>query len=133
MAFIFWASSLLPEEVDQSLRELAWLGVLRSVFGHLALYGILAGLLHISLWSWRTSNGGSLRWAMAAVVLAVLYGISDEFHQSLVPGREPSTLDVLVDGVGALTGAMVAKYSAASFTHWMRLAGGPFTSSEGNE
>jgi VanZ family protein len=97
------------------------------------MYGILAALIHISIWSWRTDTGGSLRWGMAALVLAVLYGISDEFHQSLVPGREPSTLDVLVDGAGALMGIVAVKYSAASLTHWMKLAGRPFRRSEAGE
>lgn len=133
MAFIFWASSLLPEEVDQSLQALAGLGQFRSVLGHLVMYGILAALLHISFWSWRASTGGSFRWAMAAVVLAVLYGVSDEFHQSMVPGRGPSTRDVLIDGVGALTGVLAVKYSAASVTHWMKLAGRPSNNSEGDE
>jgi VanZ family protein len=133
MAFIFWASSLLPQEVDQSLQALAGLGRLSGVLGHLALYGILAALVHISLWSWRPANGGSFRWAMATVVLAVLYGISDEFHQSLVPGREPSAMDVLIDGAGALIGIIVVKYSAASWAHWMNLADRPFHRTEPNE
>jgi len=41
----------------------------------------------------------SSRWAW---VLAVLYALTDEFHQSFVPGRHPSLLDVLVfDAAGA--------------------------------
>lgn len=133
MAFIFRASSLSPEEVNQSLSALVWLGQLLSIIGHLVMYGILAALLQISIWSWRTSTGGSLRWAMAVVVLAVIYGISDEYHQSFVPGREPSTLDILTDGVGALAGLMMVKYTVASFTHWMRLAGRPFSTSAHDE
>lgn len=31
----------------------------------------------------------------------LLYAISDEFHQSFVPGRTPSVKDVIVDFVGA--------------------------------
>jgi hypothetical protein len=50
MIFIFQASSLPPEEVDRSLQAFLWLGKLRSVLGHLTLYGVLASLLQISLW-----------------------------------------------------------------------------------
>lgn len=35
------------------------------------------------------------------VVLCVLYGISDEWHQSFVPMRTPDPQDLLHDGIGA--------------------------------
>ena len=35
-----------------------------------------------------------------AVAIAVLYAVSDEYHQSFVPGREADPLDVLVDALG---------------------------------
>jgi VanZ family protein len=38
-----------------------------------------------------------------AWLLAVLYAATDEFHQSFVPGRNPSIVDIfLFDGLGAL-------------------------------
>lgn len=38
-----------------------------------------------------------------AWLLAVLYSATDEFHQSFVPGRNPSVIDVLVfDNIGAI-------------------------------
>jgi VanZ family protein len=36
-----------------------------------------------------------------AVVLAVLYGGSDEFHQSFVPGRTSDIADLRADAIGA--------------------------------
>jgi len=44
-----------------------------------------------------------------AVCLGALYGVSDEFHQYFVPGREVEVLDVLSDGAGALLGQMFWK------------------------
>lgn len=41
----------------------------------------------------------------AAFVIASLYGVSDEFHQSFVPGREASIGDWLADSLGAFAGA----------------------------
>ena len=39
---------------------------------------------------------------LIAFLVAVLYGISDEFHQSFVPGRTPDVWDVACDAAGAL-------------------------------
>jgi len=36
------------------------------------------------------------------IILAILYGISDEFHQSFVPGRQSSIKDVLTNTAGIL-------------------------------
>jgi VanZ family protein len=41
------------------------------------------------------------------VVLAVLLGIGDEFHQSFIPGRDASLQDVMADAVGACAAACV--------------------------
>lgn len=41
---------------------------------------------------------------LLAVVLASLYGLSDELHQATVPGRIASVWDWLADTVGAVLG-----------------------------
>ena len=43
----------------------------------------------------------------AAILLASLYGISDEVHQAFVPFRDSSWLDWLADTVGAALGVTV--------------------------
>jgi VanZ family protein len=40
-----------------------------------------------------------------ALVLGVLYAVSDEVHQHFVPGREGRALDVAIDAAGAAIGA----------------------------
>jgi VanZ family protein len=45
------------------------------------------------------------RVAVLAVVISTLYGVTDELHQSLVPGRTPDAWDVLKDLAGAVAGA----------------------------
>jgi len=41
--------------------------------------------------------------------LAVAYALSDEYHQTFVPGRNGNLFDVMIDGVGAC---------AAMLLHW---------------
>ena len=38
---------------------------------------------------------------VVVVLFCVLYGVSDEFHQSFIPGREPSIGDLVADTLGA--------------------------------
>lgn len=64
--------------------------------GHVIGYALLS----LSLWRGLEFDGRK-RWL--AWLLAVLYAVTDEFHQSFVPGRHPAAFDVLVyDNAGAL-------------------------------
>lgn len=46
------------------------------------------------------------KWIISMLV-GVVYAASDEFHQSFVPGRGPSIVDVGIDSLGVLTGILV--------------------------
>lgn len=75
--------------------------------GHGVSYAVLGGLLM------RALAGGTLRSMRAALILpavliATAYGLTDEFHQSFIPGRMASWSDIAADGVGALVGAGAA-------------------------
>ena len=41
-----------------------------------------------------------------AVIFSILYAATDELHQGFVDGRVPAPMDVLIDGAGALFGAL---------------------------
>ena len=44
-----------------------------------------------------------------AWLMAVLFAVTDEFHQSFTPGRNPSMWDVLIyDNLGALAGVWIS-------------------------
>jgi VanZ family protein len=63
--------------------------------GHILGYGLLA----LAYW-FGLRFDSRRRWL--ALLLAVLYALTDEFHQSFVPGRHPSWVDALgFDGGGA--------------------------------
>ena len=57
---------------------------------------------------------------LAAVVLATLYGVSDEIHQYFVPPRTPDLLDVAADSAGACAGAIVMTLMARLLSGWSR-------------
>jgi VanZ family protein len=75
-----------------------WLDVLLKKLGHAIEFAVL----FLLLWrAWRREQvaGQALNWAMVATAA---YAISDEWHQSFVPGRKANLYDVLIDASGAL-------------------------------
>ncbi len=72
--------------------------------GHAIGYGLLA------LAYWRALEWRSNKWGLA-LILALLYAISDEAHQAFVPGRHASVTDaLLVDGGGAFLALLLARH-----------------------
>ena len=88
----------------------AWLGKWQDVVGHLVLYGVLGPLLLISLWSWVADPSYRVKWALVAVGLGILHGLLDEYHQSFVPGRTATAIDVFIDSVGVVISVAVVWY-----------------------
>lgn len=41
-----------------------------------------------------------------AMICVIVYGITDEWHQSFVPYRTASAMDLLYDGIGGMIGQM---------------------------
>lgn len=73
---------------------------------HVAEYAILGILLMRALANPDFKFKASEAFA-AAVIIAFLYGISDEIHQAFVPGRSADIFDALFDLIGAGIGAYV--------------------------
>ena len=72
-----------------------WDLVLRKI-GHAGEFAVLGALLARALGS-----------ARLALVVGVLYAVSDEVHQVFVPGRTGSPLDVALDAVGVALGVVL--------------------------
>jgi len=81
-------------------------GVSYAGLGVMLLRGLAGGRL--SAMSWRL--------VLLATLLGGLYGVTDEFHQSFIPGRDASLSDIIADTVGALIGASAAALAGA----WLR-------------
>lgn len=68
-------------------------------FAHFILYFMLGALVHTALRIYLPKRKDLL--AIDTVIFCLLYGVSDEFHQSFVPGRTASGIDLLADVLGA--------------------------------
>jgi VanZ family protein len=122
MCFIFWMSTeafssrntfSLIETVlrflvhEISSKEIGLIHAFIRKAGHVIEYFILGLLLFrafrggsIALWNWR--------WSFFAVIVVVLWATSDEFHQSFVPTRTASLVDVGIDTAGGILAQFVS-------------------------
>jgi VanZ family protein len=67
---------------------------------HFLAYGGL-GLVTLRATSGGAVAGLGVGSALTAWAITTLYGASDEYHQSFVPGRSPDVFDLIADAIGA--------------------------------
>lgn len=70
---------------------------------HFVEYLILGALLSGAFWKQRNH----LKDTILALGCGVLFAISDEFHQTFIPGRVGHFCDILIDSAGTLTGVLL--------------------------
>jgi VanZ family protein len=85
---------------------------IKGVFGfdklqHLLAYAVLAVAagLWVSPGRWKERG---LCFFFVTAGIAAFYGLSDEIHQSFVPGRDANVWDWIADALGAFAGAGLA-------------------------
>lgn len=79
------------------------------VLAHMSEYALLA-----ALWAWALApalGSGALAWAAA---ISLLYAVSDEWHQSFVPGRDADPLDVVADATGIALALLAVRARAST-------------------
>ena len=94
----------LREETRQDLID-RFDGLVRKT-AHFCAYALLGAL--------TCAASGSLVWlpydllkpSALAVGICVVFAVTDEYHQTLVDGRAGRWMDVLIDGSGAVAGAL---------------------------
>ena len=102
MALIFVISSL--EQPLLPTPEFEWLTI--DKLYHFIEYAILGGLVARALEKAKPSViPSSLVWYVAALI-SILYGASDEWHQSFVPGRFATLADWVADVLGSIAGVL---------------------------
>ena len=110
----YWAPFLLALAVIFWLSSLPQVPAARYFWDKLLHVAAYAGLGVLAL---RAFHGGAAPLRPGATLLAgcavILWGVSDEYHQSFVPGRDASALDVAADAVGVLVATVL-------FAAWAR-------------
>ncbi len=104
-------SARYDETVPQTPSAASQSTDLFDIVGHLVFYAVLA----VCLW-WSLGLLVRLTWwgrLALAFTGAVLYGLTDEWHQSYVSNRQASSFDLQVDAVGALAAVVLI-----AIMHW---------------
>ena len=105
MALIFFLSA----QPDLPSAPGPWLDTLLKKTGHALSYGVLSWLYWRALRQ-RFQATATLRVVSASLALA--YALSDEYHQTLVPGRDGRLWDVVIDGSGAVVAMLLGWWLA---------------------
>ena len=97
MAVIFVISSLSDAPIPGGMSDKS---------GHALGYTLL-GLTVVRAVAGGLPRRITPRIAATAIAITVGYGVSDELHQSLVPGRSAEVADLYADAAGAATATIV--------------------------
>jgi VanZ family protein len=97
--FIFSSMSSIPQVND------TYLDTVLKKLGHMLGYGLL-------MISWiralnRNHPPNNYKVYIYSFILTFIYAISDEWHQSYVPFRHPSDIDITIDCFGAIIGGFL--------------------------
>ena len=96
-AIIFWFSSMPGTDVPS---------ILPDYIPHFVEYAILGFLVWGAVRLTKKQQPAGLV-SLWAVCITSIYAVSDEFHQSFIPGRTPDIKDWAVDTAAAIVAAAV--------------------------
>ncbi len=95
-SLLFLVSSLPPTSVPS-------LGIRGGDFlAHTIAYAIF-GFTLAAIFAYDDKNSANIR-ILVPILLGVLYGITDEYHQSFVSGRQSTVSDIIANGLGVALG-----------------------------
>jgi VanZ family protein len=107
MAIIFFLSHTPGKDLPSAINGL-------DKVLHAIAYGTLAASCLYGMHP-AARDKRSLRTGIAVVFFCFFYGLTDEFHQSFIPDRSPSWLDIAADTTGAALTVFL--------WHWWRTRG----------
>ena len=98
---IIWATVIFIESSIPDLSPSEIIITAQDKIAHALVYGVLGYLITRSLY-YQSNNTLRKHAILFSIIIGLLYGISDEFHQSFVPGRYPEFADLIADFVGVI-------------------------------
>lgn len=106
MALIFYLSSHSSFPIINDKNLSYWADFVIKKIAHMIVYGVL-----MFFWFRALNDKLSIKKAIVwALIITVLYAVSDEYHQSFVPDREGRVRDVLIDSLAAaISGWIIIK------------------------
>ena len=129
MFFFIWGNSLQPAVESESL-SVFWANLVKNIFefchvyvnirvldhivrksAHFTEFAVQGFLIYKSLLMFKVRHG-----VKKAIIIGLLTAIVDETIQLSVPGRSSQVSDVMLDTLGAATGAVISSFFAAKHT-----------------
>jgi len=107
LSVIFYLSSLPPTEIPQI--DFPYIDKIVHLLIYCALGFAISRALTASVRNYVSWEEYRSR-IFASILLATLYGVSDELHQSYVPGRSVEFLDLVADAIGSILGGFLCVY-----------------------
>lgn len=96
---IFTASSIPEVQLPSIVRHV------NDKILHAGTFYVFGILIYRAIYPSHTTREFQWKFIVLAIVAVIIYGISDEFHQSFVPGRTPDVDDAAADSLGGLLAA----------------------------
>lgn len=91
---LFWLSSI-PDFSTPDL-GFSW----QDKIYHAVAYFVYGLAAQVAVVGWSTASTSLRAQAAATILIGALYGLSDELHQTMVPGRDGSLADLAADVIG---------------------------------
>lgn len=110
-AIIFTLSSI--SKLPHIVSAFQW----EDKFAHAFVFGLLSYLIARALFFQYRFPAWQKNYLWLAILLTILYGVSDEIHQYFVPGRSSEFYDIVADATGACFGVLAFRFR----THLRRI------------
>jgi VanZ family protein len=110
---IYWIVLFVATTIPA--RSVPSLGIGGDKVAHFFAYLILSVLLYLTLSFQKKSSFGQRNAILLTLAVAICYGVFDELHQMLVPGRSAELLDWIADSLGASFGVLLTSLFLKKF------------------
>ena len=101
LPFLLWLLLIysFSSHPTKATSDIYWEDFIIKKLAHIVEYAILTAFLYRALLS---SGIRKKEAALTSIFFALVYGMTDEYHQSFIPGREPRIRDIVFDTIGSL-------------------------------